>query len=155
MRGGSKFGGLVKEIDSAEKGILALAWISFVLAVGGGAAAAATFIGGMVAGFIGFFPGWVASLVLFVGFVAMVIDLLIDGIPNKLAIGMAIALPSVARAVPGKLGQTVTGLSNQLLNAINQLLGEWLGTTSALAVAASAIIAALLVARRVIVKGGR
>jgi hypothetical protein len=137
------------------RGTLILAWISYGLAVAGGASVAATFVGGLISGFVGLFPGWVAIVVFLAGFVAMVIDLLVDGVPNRLAIWMGIVLPSLARAVPGKLSQTVTDLSGQLLGQINQWLGVWLGTTSSLGVAAAAVVASLLVARRVVAKGGR
>lgn len=148
MRGGG-FGG------TREKGITALAWISYALAVAGGAAAAATFVGGFVAGVVRFFPGWVAVAAFGAGFIAMAVDLFVDGTPNRLAIWMGILLPSVARAVPGRLGQTVTAVSNQVLAQINHVLGEWLGATSAFGVAVFAVAAALLVARRVVHKGAR
>lgn len=138
-----------------EKGILALAWISYGLAVAGGAAITATFAGSIIAGFVGFFPDWVAIVGFLAGFVVMVIDLIVDGTPNRAAVGIAIVLPSVARAVPGKLSETVTNLSNAILAQINEALGVWLGTTSALGIAAAAVVASLLVARRVVAKGGR
>lgn len=135
-----------------EKGIKALAWISFTLAAVGGAAIAGTFLGGFVAGLLGFFPDWVGIVVLAGAFVAMAIDLFVDGIPNQVALYTAIALPSVARAVPGKLGDTVTSLSRQLLANVNSALGEWLGTSSAIGLAIVSIVVSLLMARRVIAK---
>lgn len=138
---------------SKEKGIKALAWISFVLAAVGGAATAGTFLGDWVSGLLGFFPDWLGILVLTGAFVAMVIDLFVDGIPNQIALYTAIALPSVARSVPGKLGDTVTDLSRQLLDSVNNALGEWLGTSSAIGMALVSIVVSLLMARRVIAKG--
>jgi hypothetical protein len=136
-----------------EKGIKALAWISYGLAVVGGAALAATFLGGWISGLVGIFPNWVA-IVAFVGaFVAMAVDLFVDGIPNQMALYTAIALPSLARAVDGRLSDTVTQVSGQALAQVNNSLGVWLGTSSALAVAAVAVVASLLVARRVVAKG--
>jgi hypothetical protein len=84
-----------------QKGIKALAWISFILAVTGGAAVAGTFLGDWVSGLIGFFPGWIGVVILAGAFTAMAIDLFVDGIPNQVALYTAMALPSVARAVPG------------------------------------------------------
>ncbi len=142
MRGGNK-----------EKGIKALAWISYGLAVIGGAALAATFVGGMVANVVGFFPNWVA-IVLFAGaFVAMAVDLFVDGIPNQVALYTAIVLPSLARSVPGKMSGTVTDMSRQALDQANAALGVWLGTSSALGLAAVAVVVSLLMARRVVAKG--
>jgi hypothetical protein len=136
-----------------EKGIKALAWISYGFAVVGGAAVASTFVGDWISGFVGIFPGWVA-IVAFVGaFVAMAIDLFVDGIPNQAALYSAIALPSLARAVPGKLSTTVTDLSTKALTQVNSSLGAWLGTSSALGVAVAAVVVSLLMARRVIAKG--
>lgn len=138
-----------------EKGIQALAWISYGLAVAGGAAIAGTFLGGWISGLIGFLPGWVATVAFVAGFIAMAVDLFVDGIPNRLAIWMGILLPSIARAVPGKLSDTVTHLSGALLSQINASLGVWLGVSSSLGMAAAAVVASLLVARRVVTKGGR
>lgn len=135
-----------------EKGRKALAWISYGLAVVGGAALAATFVGGLIAGFIGFFPGWVAIVVFTGGFVAMAIDLFIDGEPNQVALYTAMLLPSVARAVPGRLSATVTDLSHQALAQVNATLGAWLGTSSALGLAIACVVVALLMARRVVTK---
>lgn len=136
-----------------QKGIKALAWISFILAVTGGAAVAGTFLGDWVSGLIGFFPGWIGVVILAGAFTAMAIDLFVDGIPNQVALYTAMALPSVARAVPGKLGDTVTDLSRQLLSSVNGALGVWLGTSSAIGLAITCVVVSLLMARRVIAKG--
>lgn len=138
-----------------ERGTLILAWISWFMAAAGGSAIAATFIGGAISGTIGIFPAWIATVAFGVGVVAMALDMVLDGIPNRLAIWMAITLPSVARAVPGRLSAEVTHISQQILAAINQWLGVWVGTTSTIGVAAAAVGIALLMARRVIAKGGR
>jgi hypothetical protein len=138
-----------------EKGIQALAWISYGLAVVGGAAISATFLGGWISGIIGIFPGWLAIVMFVGGFIAMAVDLFVDGTPNRLAIWTGILLPSVARAVPGKLSDTVTQVSGQALAQVNQSLGVWVGTSSSLGLAAAAVVASLLVARRVVAKGGR
>lgn len=135
-----------------EKGIKALAWISFVLAAVGGAALAGTFLGDWISALLGFFPDWVGILVLTGAFVALAIDLFVDGIPNQVALYTAMSLPAVARAVPGRLGDTVTDLSRQLLASLNGALGEWLGTTSTVGLAVVSVAVSLLMARRVIAK---
>jgi hypothetical protein len=142
MRGGNK-----------EKGIKILAWISFGLAVIGGAALSATFVGGIVANVMGILPGWVSIVLFAAGFVAMAVDLFVDGIPNQVALYTAIVLPSLARSVPGRLSGTVTDLSRQALAQTNDALGVWLGTSSALGLAAAAVVVSLLMARRVVQKG--
>lgn len=134
-----------------DKAIKGLAWASFVLAVIAGAALTDTFIGGTVAGGIGWLPNWVAILLLIAGAVAAAVDLFVDGVPNRTAIGIAIALPSVARAVPGRLSDQVTGLSRQMLDHANSGgLGAWVGTTSALGLAVAVAAAAWIIARRTV-----
>lgn len=135
-----------------SKGIQVLAWSSYALAVIGGAALVVSPVGGILAAVIGLFPTWVASTALIAGFAAMGADLYVDGTPNRPALVTAILLPSVARATPGKLGETVTHLCDQVLAQANAALGPLLGTTSALTVAAAATVGSALIARRVIVK---
>jgi hypothetical protein len=138
-----------------EKGIKALAWISYGLAVISGAALVTTFLGGWITGFVGLFPGWVAAIATAALVVGMGIDLFIDGIPNQVALYSAMLIPSLARAVPGKLGDTVGNLSAQLRDSVNGSLSTWLGVSSSLGVAIGCAVIALLMARRVIQKGAR
>ena len=137
------------------KGIKALAWISYGLSVVAGAALASTFVGDMIAGAIGFFPPWLGSVLLAGGTVAMAIDLFVDGVPNLVALYTAMTLPSVARSVPGRLGDEVTRLTDNLRDQVNMGLSTWLGVSSAVGVALGCTVVALLIARRVIAKGGR
>lgn len=137
-----------------QRGIVALAWISYLLAVVAGAALVDTWVGGIVTWAVGVFPVAVAALALVAGTVAMLIDLLVDRIPNRLAVWMALVLPSVAAAVDGRLATTVTSISRALLEQVGAGLGTWIGDASSLGVALGAAVASLLVARRVIAKGG-
>lgn len=137
------------------KGVKALAWISFGFAIVGGAALASTVVGGFIRSALGIFPDWVAPLAAAGAAVAMGIDLFVDGEPNKIALYMAIALPSLAAAVPGKLGDTVSNLAGQALSSVNGGLTSWLGVTSSLAIAATCVVVSLLMARRVVTKTGR
>lgn len=137
------------------QGIKALAWISFGLAVVGGAALASMFIGDMIAGLIGFFPPWLGSVMLAGGVVGMAIDLFVDGIPNRVALYTAMTIPSIARSVPGRLGDEVTRLSENLRAQVELPLGVWLGVASTTAVAIGCVVVSMLMARRVIAKGGR
>lgn len=137
-----------------EKGRKILAWVSFGFALVGGTAAAATFIGDLIDGLFGFFPGWVAGLALAALVVGTALDLFNDGEPNRFAVYAAMALPSLARTSPGRLGQSVTNLSHAALDGVNGFLGSWLGVTSALGTAAACVVVAMLMARRVVTKGG-
>jgi hypothetical protein len=142
MRGGA----------NKEKGRQALAWISFGLAVVAGAAAAGTFIGGMIAGVVGFFPGWVGALLCAGLIIGIAIDVFIDSEPNRVALFGMMLLPSLARAVPGQLGDTVTNAATTLLVQVQSALGQWLGLTTAVGIALGSAAIALLMARRVIAK---
>lgn len=137
-----------------EKGIRALAWISYVFAVVGGAAITDTGVGHTITAVVAWLPAWAATLACVGGAVAMAVDLLVDGIPNRLAVWLGILLPSVAAAVPGKLSTTVVDLSGKMLTAVSGGMRTWLGTSSALGLALGAVAISLLVARRVIVKTG-
>jgi hypothetical protein len=137
-----------------EKGIKGLAWTSFVLAVVGGAALAVSFVGNWITAGLDMFPAWVRGIGLFAAVVAIAIDLFVDGIPNQVAVYSAIAIPVVAKSTSGALASNVTQLSNQLLTSANAQLGAVIGTTVPLAMGVAAVAASLLVARRVIAKGG-
>lgn len=134
------------------RGVTILAWVSMGFAVGGGTALASTFAGGAIARVVGIFPDWVAATMFGLGVLGLLLDLANDGIPNQLAIWMGILLPSIARAVPGRLGVTVTDVSREILGYVNQFVAEWVGTSSAIGVAATAVGISLLVARRVVRK---
>lgn len=137
----------------AGKGARPLAWVSFGAALVGGSALAATFVGSWISGIVGLFPDWIASALFGVGLIAMGIDLAIDRVPNRLAIWMAILLPSIARAVNGKLGAAVRDVAGQVSSSANAQIGAWLGNSSVVAIAAFGIAIALLVAKRVVRKG--
>jgi hypothetical protein len=136
-----------------EKGRKVLAWVSFVFALVGGTAAAATFLGGWIRELLGAMPPWVSALLIVAAVVSMAMDIFNDSEPNQLALYCALALPSLARASSGKLSATVTQVSGQVTGSVNGGLSAWLGVTSELAVAIICATIALLMARRVIRKG--
>lgn len=138
--------------SSKEKGRKALAWISFVFALVGGTAAAATFLGEWARALFAMFPAWVPALAFVAALVSMAIDIFNDSEPNQLALYCALALPTLARASSGKLSSEVTQASGQLMGSVNGGLSVWLGVTSALATAAICTVVALLMARRVVRK---
>ncbi|MCZ7440798.1 hypothetical protein O7598_31110 [Micromonospora sp. WMMC241] len=141
----------VKKIQS--KGVRTLAWLTLGVASIGGTAAAGTFIGDWINNVFGWLPWeWMAPLILAILFITTVIDLLIDLLPNKAAVYSVIAMPSVAKAAPGKFGDTVGGWFDALMDWVNSTLIQWLGTDSAVGLAVACIVAAVLMARRVIKK---
>jgi hypothetical protein len=134
-------------------GVLVLAWISFFVALIGGSALAASFLGGWISAAFGFIP-YVAPLSLLVGVAAAIIDAANDGVPNRLAIWMAIVLPSVARGVNGELGARVRQMAAGITDAVSGWSSQWLGASNSFVMAFGAIAVALLMARRVVRKGG-
>lgn len=136
-----------------SRGVKALAWISIVLAAAGGAAATPTPIGTFIGWLVNLPPVWFAPSLLFVLAVITVLDPALDGVPNWLAVASVIVMPSVAKSVDGKLGTAVTNLSNEVLAATNEMLGDWLPQSVPALVAAIVLIAsAALMARRVVRK---
>jgi hypothetical protein len=137
------------------KGKKALAWISFGFAVVAGAAFAVVGLGGFFDGLLGMFGlPWLPAL-LFAGvFIAMTVDLIVDAIPNQIAMWSAMLLPSLAQSVNGKLSQTVRDLCNQILSQVNAGLSSWFGVAGALGIGVVCAVAAYLMGRRVLAKGG-
>lgn len=136
-----------------SKGTKGLAWLSFGFAVIGGAFAAETFIGDAIETVLQWLPWeWVAVLLLVVAILGTVIDAFIDGIPNYFAVTAAILAPSIATAVDGKLGESVSSWANSAQGWVNEALTEWTGTQSAIGLSLACIVASLLMARRVMEK---
>lgn len=170
MRGG----GTTSLKDSAKqlhtRSVKATAWVSFGLAAVGGAALAGTPISGLIITVLHWIGAAVSMIPLLhlpaalVPYVALVVaalyagyDVYCDLEPNWYALYGAILIPTLARATPGKLAATVTDVAHSLVQAVNQTLGPWLGTGSAIVVAALTILISVLMARRVVTKspGGR
>ena len=141
--------------NNKEQGRKALAWVSFVLAIAAGAAFAGTWVGGVVAGVVHFIP-WppLAAIFLAVAVVGMGLDIFNDGEPNQVALYAGMLLPSLARATSGKLSEGVTSLSQQLLSSLNPTLSSWVGTSLGIGLAIACAAVALVMARRVVAKGG-
>lgn len=125
-----------------------LAWLSFVLGIAAGGLLAGTFVGGVINGVVGIGPKWVPVVALVVLVFLTGIDLFADGVPNRVALYCVMAMPSLARAVDGKLGDRVEDAANAVLKEIRGDMASWLGTSSAVALALSAAAAAWLVSRR-------
>jgi hypothetical protein len=135
-----------------QKGIKALAWVNFAIAVAGGTLAAETFLGKVVQFVLGLFPWkWIPPVLLAAGVVTLTVDIFIDLLPNQAAIWSALLLPSVAASVTGKLGDEVSHWCRQLLNQIDGWLHAWI-TDSSTGLAVACCAAALIMARRVVRK---
>lgn len=136
-----------------DKGTRALAWVSFVFAIVAGVALATTIVGAFITGIFKFLPWhWLATLTFVGAVVAMAIDLFVDGEPNQVALASMVAIPSLARAVPGRLGANVSHLATQVHNSLDQGLNAWLGTSSPLVLGLCCAAIAALIARRVVRK---
>lgn len=132
--------------DKMTKG---LAWGSYILSVVAGALLASTFIGGIVDNLLGFIPwDWIPVTILAALFVATGIDLLMDGVPNRVAMYCTMAMPSVARSVNGGLGNSIESWAGAVRGQLQGNLSDLLGTASAIGLAAAAGLCAWIVARR-------
>lgn len=140
--GGGKGGNVKAQITKG------LAWASFSLAVAASPLLAGTFVGGIVDNILSIGPAWLALLALVAVVVSVAVDLFVDMIPNRVALYCAMASCSVARSVQGRLGDNVEKWANALLDQIRGPLSDFAGTSSALALALAAGLAAWLVARR-------
>ena len=135
-----------------QKGIKGLAWTSFALAVVGGTLAPQMFLGKLIQGFLGLWPWpWIPPVLLAATVVAVGIDIFIDLTPNQAAIWSALTMPTIAASVQGKLGDTVSGWCQSLLDAIDGWLHTWI-TDSSTGLAIACIAASLIMARRVVKK---
>jgi hypothetical protein len=134
-----------------DKGVRVLAWSSFGFAVAGGTFASGTFAGDAVRTVFDILPWeWVPVAGLVVAAGATAVDLFMDMIPNRPALYSAIAIPSLATAAPGKLGDTLAGGATSAMDWVNDGLAEWLGTQSAAGLSITCVAASLILARRVV-----
>ena len=127
----------------------ALAWLSLVCAVIGGAAASACWVGGLVKGVAGALPFHIGLTVAVILAIAGVCDLLADLFPNRFAVYAAIFLPSLFLLVGGSLGARVHGWSDAINAWSHQNMGALLGEGSATAVATLFITGAVVLSNKV------
>ncbi|MDM4721173.1 hypothetical protein QTQ03_28045 [Micromonospora sp. WMMA1363] len=136
-----------------QKGVKTLAWLSFGLAFVGGAFGAETFVGDGIEWVLEALPwAWLPVLLLIVAVVGTLIDSFVDGVPNWFAVGSALLAPSIATAVDGKFGDTISAWADGAQGWVNGLLTEWTGEQSAVGLTLACAVASLLMARRVIRK---
>jgi hypothetical protein len=126
------------------------AWTAQILAISAGAALLTTFVGQWAAVGFGILPGWV-KLVILVGAVLWALgDWFKDGVPNKQALYIGVAAPALAAGLDGKLAGNVRSGSERLLNYVDGALGAWVGTSSAIGLAAVLLVAAFVIARHTV-----
>jgi hypothetical protein len=116
----------VKTTDSATNG---LAWLSFALAVIGGIAATPTWIGSLISAIAGIGPSWVAFVLIVLVLLAVIRDIVRDGIPNRVAIYGAIAWPSLWLAIEGRLGKNLRGGIKAFNEFLDRNFAEWITDT--------------------------
>lgn len=144
---------MAKKGGFRQKGIHTLAWVDLGIAIAGGSAISLMWAGAGIAWILTLFPLWVPIVVLVLGVLAAGLDCL-DGVPNRLAIWCGLLLPSVALAVPTKLGVQVTNGCSQIMSVITDNTSQWTGQIPMTAIAIMFTGIALLMARRVVAKGG-
>lgn len=138
---------------ASTKGKNGLAWISYGSGAVGGSALASTFVGGWIGDLCALASKFTTVLVVLM-LVGMFVDLLIDRTPNRLAVWVSILLPSMAQGVDGQVGAGIRSVATGITQHAQALTTEWFGIASMLGLAALGISIALLVARRVVKKGG-
>lgn len=125
-----------------------LAWITQVMAFLGGAFAVATFLGDWLDTALGWIPWeWVPVALLFAITMGVLLDLLWDALPERIALWGAFAAPSVAAAVPGNLGDSVQGWADDLKGALRDGLTEWFGDQPAIGLTVICLIGVVLGAK--------
>jgi len=142
---------MISMVRVRQRGDMILAWISFGLAVVGGALAASTGVGEFVHTVLHGLPWhWLPGVGLAAAFVTIAIDLFRDGDPNQAAVAAAILLPSVAAATGGSLGRWVIHSSAALAHWTLPHMQAWVGTSSSVGLALGAIAIASVVSSRVV-----
>lgn len=139
-----------------KKKTMILGWISYSLAACGGGALMASPVGTAVAWLTGA-TRWFGVAVLVIAVGGMTVDILIDLVPNKLAVAVAILAPSMAmgakttgkhRGKHSQFVETMRTISGSIADVSRDRIGPFLGTASMLAVALILIVLAWLIARR-------
>ncbi|MEU1761654.1 hypothetical protein [Micromonospora sp. NPDC005652] len=150
----SKWKGRIKGSLSDLFGFV-LAWIAQVFAFLGGAFAAETILGDAIESVLEFIPwGWVPVALVFAAGVSVLLDLLWDLLPERLALWCSLALPSMATAVPGKFGDTVSDWANTLQGSLQGSLREWFGGQPALGLAVICVVMVVMTAKYALPKSG-
>lgn len=125
----------------------ALPWISYGAGMVGGSALMMTWAGGILGTLVGLVPA-LANILVILGLVAMGIDIAVDQTPNRLAMWVAILVPSLALGMGGKVGQHVNDFATSIANEMSQRTSDWFGTGAMWVLASLGISIALLVQRR-------
>lgn len=131
-----------------------LAGASFVLAAVGGLAATGCWVGSWIVFAVHIGPWWLPFPLAGIGLLMIIGDLGRDGIPERLAIYLAILWPSFVMAIPkqAKAHEKLTGWITDMNHWLDTWLTEWIGKpgTNALmtVVAVTCIAMAVVYAER-------
>lgn len=151
-----KWKGRIKN-SLSDMPVFVLAWIAQVLAFLGGSFAAATFLGDTARKVLGWLPdgwGWIPAAMLFLITVSVILDLLWDLLPERIALWGGFAAPMLASAVPNKFGDTVTGWADSLEGSLEGEIAEWFGGMPALGLTVVCLIGVVLTAKYALPKSG-
>ncbi|HEY6117080.1 MAG TPA: hypothetical protein VI172_14095, partial [Candidatus Dormibacteraeota bacterium] len=108
----------IKKAQSTS--IYVLGWAAQILGILAGGYAATSWVGSAIRWPLELFPAWVIQLVLFIGFVAWVIDILNDLTPNQVAITYGFVGPILAASsdADGTLAERVREWSGLLRDGL-------------------------------------
>lgn len=111
-------------------------WGALVLGTVGGLAATGTFIVSVVSFIVRLGPWWAPYPLAAVGALCVFGDIGKNGIPERFAVYIPMAWPSVLLAIPEKalLHKLLTGWITQLNHWLDKNLGAWIGSTGTHAV---------------------
>ncbi len=126
------------------------AWLAQILAIAAGAALLGTFVGQWVASAFGFLPNELKVMALVGAVLWAIYDWIQDGVPNKQALYIGVAAPSLAAGLDGKLAGNVLSGSRSLLTYVENATSGWVGSTSAIGMAGVMLVAAFVIARRTV-----
>jgi hypothetical protein len=142
------------------KSIKALAWLSLIFAFAVSAMLPNTFVGDWTRTMFGWIPApWgtiIAVIILVVGLIAAIVDLWIDLEPNQVAVYYVLALGCVASTLEGGAAGWFTRLSTWVLGLVdNALFSAAPAGVGSTALAVAALVAVVLMTKRVVAKKGR
>ena len=120
-----------------------IAWLSFLVAIFAGAGLAATE------------PGLVQIVVVVGALTALAVDIFKDRVPNRDAVVVAVALPSLIVSMNGGIPETLTRWLDALWGQFDGSAAEALGTSTMLVVAVAAVVVSLVLTRTMSGRGSR
>lgn len=131
------------------KGLPYLAWVSFALALVGGAILPGTPVGIAISRAIGaFIWTWVPPVAFCAMVVGIVLDTVRDFIPDRVAVYSAALAPTFGGAIHGTLASKVVEFAKWVASLMTRPLTQWSGIDTAPGVAVLALVLAFVIADR-------